>query len=188
MVRIGLNHLQIADSGLKNRRRFLINPKFNGLSLIEVVASTMIVGMMSVAALNSLGAATSSSQSIGNRAVALGMADELMAEILQSKYADPTQTPVFGRESGEAATPRSGFDDVDDFNGYNQSPPQYRDGTTMPDRSLWRHRVIVTRIVPGNPAQSSGTEQGAKRVQVIIEHDGQILAEHVAIRTDTDEN
>src|SRR5687768_7072607 len=84
------------------------------LSLIEVVASTMIVGMMSVAALNSLGAATKSSQSIGNRAVALGLADELMAEIVQENYEEPTQTVTFGRESGESATVRSTYDDVDD--------------------------------------------------------------------------
>ena len=159
-----------------------------GLSLIEVVASTMIVGLMAVAALNSLGAATRSSESIGNRAVAMGLADDLMSEILQSAYSDPNQTPVFGRESGEPAGPRSAFDDVDDYHGWNQSPPQYRNGTTMPDRSQWRHRVEVARVVPGNPAQTAGSEQGAKRIHVTVEYRNQVLAEQVAIRTNTDES
>jgi len=157
------------------------------LSLIEVVASTMIVGLMAVAALNSLGAATRSSESIGNRAVALGLADELMAEIMQAPYEDPTQTVTFGRETGEAASPRSVFDDVDDYHGWNQNPPQYRDGTVMPDRANWRHRVQVHFVAPGNPTQIVVSDQGAKRIQVFIEYNDQVLAEQTAIRTNTDE-
>jgi MSHA pilin protein MshD len=157
------------------------------LSLIEVVASTMIVGMMSVAALNSLGAATKSSESIGNRAVALGLADELMAEILQENYEEPTQTVTFGRETGESATVRSTYDDVDDYNGWNQSPPRYRDGTVMPNRTRWRHRVVVTRVSPSDPTQAVFTEQGAKLIWVIIEYDNVAIEEQYAVRTDSDE-
>src|SRR3954462_11570088 len=100
-----------------------------GLSLIEVVAATMIVSMMAVATLNGLGAATKSAQSIGNRAIAVGLADELMSEIVQQPYSDPDGSNTFGRETGEAASPRSAFDDLDDYNTWNVSPPQYRDGT-----------------------------------------------------------
>ncbi len=156
------------------------------LSLIEVIASTMIVGMMAVAALNSLGAATRSAESIGNRAVALALADELMAEIVQLPYEEPTQAIVFGRESGEAATPRSGFDDVDDYHDWNQSPPQYRDGTVIPDRTRWRQRVRVRLAVPSNPSQTPATDQGAKLIQVIIEYDDQVLADQIAIRTNVE--
>jgi type II secretory pathway pseudopilin PulG len=158
------------------------------LSLIEVVASTMIVGLMAVAALNSLGAATRSSESIGNRAVALGLADELMSEVMQSPYGDPTQTPVFGRESGEPSEPRSAFDDVDDYDGWNKSPPQYRDGTTMPDRGDWRHRVSVHRVLPNDTTQTSNTDKGVKRIRVTIEYRGEVLADQYAIRTDTDKD
>src|SRR5262245_3378819 len=73
-----------------------------GLTLIEVVVSTMIVGMMAVAALDALAAATKSSNSIGNRAVAAALADELMSEIMMQSYSDPDGSPVFGHESGEA--------------------------------------------------------------------------------------
>ena len=157
------------------------------MSLIEVVASTMIVGMMAVAALNSLGAATRSSESIGNRAVALGLADELMAEIMQAPYEDPTQTVAFGREASEAASPRSAFDDVDDYDGWNRNPPQYHDGTVMSERASWRHRVEVHRVAPGNPTQTVASDQGCKRIQVFIEYNDQVLAEQTVIRTNTDE-
>jgi type II secretory pathway pseudopilin PulG len=159
-----------------------------GLSLIEVVASTMIVGMMAVAALNSLGAATRSSESIGNRAVALGLADELLSEILQQPYEDPTQTPVLGRESGEAASPRSVFDDVDDYNGWSQSPPQYASGATIPNRTDWTHAVQVRRVSPTSPTTNSVTDQGAKLITVTISYDGEVLAQQIAVRTNSDEN
>lgn len=165
-------------------------PKRAALTLFEVVASTMIVGMMAVAALNSLGAATRSAESIGNRAVALGLADELLAEIVQTAYSDPTQSPVLGVESGESsAGPRSAFDDVDDYNGWNQSPPKYRDGTTIPDRVNWRHRVQVMYVQPANLTlgTAGNTDQGAKRIKVTIEFNNTVLAEQFAIRTNSDD-
>ena len=146
----------------------------------------MIVGLMSVAALNSLGAATRSSDWIGNRAVAAGLADALMSEILQAAYKEPGSSGAFGTDGAESAGPRSAFDDIDDFNGWNQSPPQDCDGTPMDDRDEWRHRVVVDRVLPANPTQTSGTDQGAKRIRVIIEYRNQVMAEQVAVRTDTD--
>ncbi len=158
------------------------------LTLIEVVASTMIVGFMAVAALNALGAATKSANSIGNRAVAAGMADELMSEIMMQLYSDPDGSPIFGHESGESTNVRSAFDDVDDYDDWNASPPQYRDGTNIPDRTSWRQRVTVTYVVPTTLTQTSATDQGAKRIRVQIEYQNQVLAEQYAVRTDTDEN
>jgi prepilin-type N-terminal cleavage/methylation domain-containing protein len=161
-----------------NRRR--------GLTLIEVVASTMIVGLMAVAALNALGAATKSANSIGNRAVAAGMADELMSEIMMQSYSDPDGSPIFGREPGETNV-RSAFDDVDDYGGWNVTPPQYRDGTVIPDRTNWRQRVTVTYVSPTNLSTTSATDKGVKRIRVQIEYQSQVLADQYTFRTDTDE-
>src|SRR5215211_4841495 len=147
-----------------------------GLTLIEVVASTMIVGLMAVASLNALGAATKSANSIGNRAVAVGLADELMSEIAMQSYSDPGGSPVFGHESGESTSVRSAFDDVDDYHGWNASPPQYRDGTVIPDRTNWRQRVTVTYVTPTNPTTTSATDQGVKRTRVTIEYQNVVLA------------
>jgi prepilin-type N-terminal cleavage/methylation domain-containing protein len=159
-----------------------------GLSLIEVVASTVIVSMMAVATLNGLGAATKSAEGIGNRAIALGLADELMSEILQQPYSDPDGSNTFGHETGEATSPRSAFDDVDDYNGWNVSPPQYRDGTAIPNRTGWTQQVQVTRVSLSDPTQTSSTETGVKRIRVFISYQSQVLADESAIRTDTDTN
>lgn len=159
-----------------------------GLTLIEVVASTMIVGLMTVAALNGLGAATRSAASIGNRAIALGLVDDLMAEILPLPYSDPNDSPSFGPEGAESAGPRSAFDDIDDFHGWNQSPPKNRDGAIIPNRTDWRHRVQIVRVSPINPAAatSGGADDGAKRIHVVVEYRGQVLAEQIAVRTEAE--
>src|SRR5262245_47894644 len=115
------------------------------LTLVEVVASTMIVGLMAVATLNTLGAATSSSQSIGNRAVAQGLADELMSEIMQCAYVEPSGATTLGPDGAESSGPRSAFDDVDDYDGWKVSPPQYRTGAVIPDRTNWQQQVVVSR-------------------------------------------
>jgi Tfp pilus assembly protein PilV len=157
------------------------------LTLVEVVVSTLIVGLMTVAALNALGGATRSSMSAANRAIALGLADDLMAEILATSYSDPDGAAVFGLETGEAA-PRANFDDIDDFNGWNEKPPKDSMGTVMPDRADWRHKVTVLRVVPSNltTATSGSTDEGAKRICVTIEYQDTVLAEQYAIATDTE--
>jgi len=159
----------------------------HALTLVEVVVSTLIVGLMTVAALNGLGAATRSSEWAGNRGVAQGLADDLMAEILNKAYSDPNGSAVFGLESGEAA-PRINFDDVDDFNGWNQKPPKAADGSTLPDRAKWRRRVTVERVRLSNLTQttSGSTDEGVKRIHVTIEYDDTLLAEEYALVSDTD--
>ena len=143
-----------ASGQLTNRANVMvIQPKQirRGLSLIEVVASTMIVGMMAVATLNSLGAATKSSNSIGNRAVACRTGRRADVGNHAAALQRSDGSTVFGRESGESAIAPSAFDDVDDYDGWNASPPQYRDGTTIPDRTNWRQTRRDPCVVPTNP-------------------------------------
>ena len=155
------------------------------LTLVEVVVSTLIVGVMTVAALNTLGAATRSSESFGDRAIALGLADDLMAEILQAPYNDPNDDPQFGPEGSESDGPRAVFDDVDDYNGWDCQPPQQRDGTPLTDREGWRTRIKVQRVDPEDPSQVllGNTDTGAKRIHVFVDYDGTTLVEQIAVRT-----
>lgn len=154
---------------------------------MEVVISTLIVGLMTVAALSGLGSATRSGQLAGNRGIAHGLADDLMSEILNTAYSDPSGTAVFGLEAGETA-PRTNFDDVDDFNGWNQKPPKAANGTTIANRADFRQRVRVEKVSPSNPSQViGGADQGAKRICVTIECDDVELARRYAVVTDSAE-
>lgn len=125
------------------------------LTLLEVVVSTLIVGVMAVAALNALGAATRSGEAFGNRAVALGLADDLMAEILQSSYQD-----------------------LDTFDNWDEQLTGDRADWSRAATVLKVVPSDPTQTTPGS------TDQGAKRINVTVEYRGEIMAELVAIRTD----
>lgn len=155
-----------------------------GLTLMEVVISTLIVGFMTVAALNGLGAATRSGELAGNRGIAHGLADDLMSEILNTVYSDPGGGGTFGLESGESA-PRTNFDDVDDYHNWNSQPPKTASGATIPNRAAFRQRVTVEKVSPSDPTQVvAGADQGAKRICVTIECNNVELARRYAVVTD----
>lgn len=163
-------------------------PVRRAMTLVEVVAATMIVGLMAVVTLAALGAAARTGQSAGNRAIGYALASDLMAEIIAAPYSDPDDTPVFGPEGAESDGPRNQFDDVDDYNGWDSQPPQYADGTTIPDRDGWRRQVTVELVRPSQLTQltTGAADEGAKRVHVVVSYDGQTSAEQFFVRTDDD--
>jgi hypothetical protein len=148
----------------------------------------MIVGLMAIAALGALGAATKSGQSAGNRAIGQTLASDLMAEIIAAAYSDPDDDPVFGPEGAEATGPRNRFDDVDDYNGWLDEPVEYPDGAPIPNRDDWQRQVTVELVRPNLPSQLTpgATDEGAKRVHVVVSHQGNVVAEQYVVRTDTD--
>ena len=50
---------------------------------------------------------------------------------------DATGPVLFGHEIGEATTSRASCNDVDDYNGWTETPPQNQDGTSMSNLSGW---------------------------------------------------
>lgn len=152
-------------------------------TLVEATLSTIVVGVMLVAALNTVGAARLGEYKIAQRSRGLHLAQNLMAEILQRAYEDPNVPVVFGTESGEQTSTRTDFDDVDDYHGWSMSPPQQKDGTTIPDLEDWERSVQVVWVASDSLSQTVGSEQGAKRVTVTIEHNGLPVASMSAFRT-----
>lgn len=161
----------------RHRRRML------AFTLVEVMMSVIIVGVMFVAALNTVGHTRISEYKISERYRGLLLAQDLMAEILQQAYSDPSGTYVFGTESGEGTSDRMDFDDVDDYHDWSQSPPQRRDGTVIPDLTGWGRSVAVLWVNPDNLPQTSGSDQGAKRMTVTVTHNGLPVASVFAFRT-----
>ena len=97
-------------SVLRLRRKGL-----RSFTLVEAVISTVIIGVMFVAAMNVLGATAVAKRSTEQQALGYSLAQDLMNEILNQPYEDPDQTAEFGRESGESGGDREDFDDVDTY-------------------------------------------------------------------------
>jgi hypothetical protein len=112
------------------------------------------------------------------------LADGLLNDIRQLAYQEPNGTPNFGIESGESATSKVNYDDVDDFNGWSESPPQERTGTTISGfNNTWKRSVVVTWVNPTNLSQTSSTETGVKQITVSVYHNSILVATRSAFRS-----
>jgi hypothetical protein len=152
-------------------------------TLVEATIAMLLVSVMLVAAMRATAASGLVQYKAAERATARHLADGLIAEITPLSYEDPDGTPAFGRESGESTTSRSGWDDVDDFDGWTESPPQLLDGTAMDKLSGWQRIVKVERIDAANPSQLAAGDTGAKRITVTVQRNKAVVATRVAIRT-----
>ena len=157
------------------------------LSMVEVALSTVIIGVVLLSAMNMVGAAGTSMSSMANRATGTLLAEQLMAEILEQAYEEPSLDPgSFGTEADEAVTgDRSLYDDVDDYDKWSASPPQDKDGSLIPDRSSWRRSVTVVYVNPTDVTQALGASSGVKRMTVMVSFDNVLVTKLVALRADT---
>ena len=158
-----------------------------GLSVLEVVVSASLVSLVLIGAMNCLAGMTQTKLATSDVVLAGKLAGQMEAEVLQRAYADPNETPVFGREPSEAATPRSEFDDVDDYHGWTGNPPRTRAGVALPGLAGWQREVSVEWVDPTNPLTVSGSDQGVKRITVTVSKDGNVLARQFSLWTDNSE-
>ena len=170
---------QVARFGRAGRR------KARGLSMVEVVISTVIVAVMLVAALNTVGASRLGAERNADRSRGALLAELLMAEIMLQAYEDSAFPPGnFGTRASEAATGnRSLYDDVDDYDGWSASPPQDKDGAVLPDLDGWRRYAEVRWVNPSNLGIRSLSDTRIKEITVTVENDGLTVASLTAVRT-----
>jgi type II secretory pathway pseudopilin PulG len=152
------------------------------MGLVEAVISILIVSIMIVAALQTVGAARTADARVAERGRGLLLAQGLMAEILQQAYADPQSgLGSFGAE--ETATNRSLFDDVDDYNGWQASPPQNKAGTPIAWATGYEEQVSVAWVDPTAGFAQSASATGVKRIVVSINRGNRTVVTLTAYRT-----
>lgn len=155
-----------------------------GLALVEAVISMVIVSVMLVAALSTVGASRTGEHKMATRARGLLLAQGLMSEILQCAYEDPDDPGTsLGYEVGESTINRTDYDDVDDYLGWDASPPEDRDGTVIPGPDGYRRIVNVEWINPSDLEQIAGSPTGIKRITVMVRHNDVPVGSLFAIRT-----
>jgi len=152
---------------------------------VEAVIAVLIVGVMLVAALQALASAKGTRYRLATHARARMLAHDLLAEVLATDYADP-QTPAaaLGPDTGESATDRTGFDDVDDYDGLSDGPPTTRSGAAIANHAGFTRAVSVAWADLSTPTADATSDSGLKRVTVTVTVDGRVLAELVGYRAD----
>jgi type II secretory pathway pseudopilin PulG len=132
-------------------RQLLPPPRPAGFSLVEAVVAAGIVGLMLVASINLFGSAVRTRAVDNDRRTALMLANELISEIQQQAYKDENLGALlFGPELGEPGTTRANFDDVDDYDRFQEKPPKLKDGTTLVGYETWMRTVKVTWVRPAD--------------------------------------
>ena len=148
--------------------------------------STFLVGMVLVTATTTAGTSMRMQTKAGKRAKAGYLAHALVGEMLELSYMQPGQTSsAIGREAGELATSRANYNDVDDYNGWTDSPPQNKDGSVMPDLANWTRQVVVEWVSPSTltqPSPGSSSETGMKRLTVTVQHNGTTILTQIATK------
>jgi type II secretory pathway pseudopilin PulG len=141
-------------------------------TLIEVTMSTMVVGLMLVAALGALGATARVRhvQSVRQRGETL--ARSLLSEIMAAAYEDPELPGGMGLEAGEASATRQDWDDVDDYHGWNEAPPRDRAGASLAGYEGWTLAATVEHVRADDPAVVASAPQGLKRITVTVSEPG----------------
>lgn len=153
----------------------LNKPLRGGTTIVEVLLSTLLVGVVLVAALETVGHSVRIGGAIDSQAAAFSLAEQLMTEILSHPYDDPDGASTgMGFEAGEDMSPtnRLSLDDVDDFNAWNRTPPQAADGAPLAGYTGWSRQAQVQWVnSAANGAGlvfNTGSEQGLKRVTVQV--------------------
>lgn len=156
-----------------------------GVSLIELAVATALTGVLMVAALQTAGQAVSARRQAADRSVAHSLASSLLTEIRGLPYRDPSLTgePAIGRDSGEVAGARTMFDDVDDYHGLVETPPQARDGSVLANTAGWSRSVSVNWVAAGD-LRTTSSASGAKRITVVATYNGVAVISMSAVRTD----
>jgi type II secretory pathway pseudopilin PulG len=152
-------------------------------TLVEATLSVLIVAVMLVAALSTLGATGLLRRQTEQVAAGPLLAQELMNEILSKAYEEPVDSPQFGREEGESGGHREAWDDVDDYDGWSASPPEWPDDTPQVAFAGWERSVSVAWVDPAAPDQVHSSPTGVKRITVTVRRDGRMLGSLTALRT-----
>jgi hypothetical protein len=179
-------HSPIAGWTLSARFKQSARLKRRGIALWETAMSTFLVGMVLVTATTTSGTSVRMQTKACHRAKAGYLAHALIGEMLELSYMQPGQTSsAIGRESGESATSRIIYNDVDDYNGWTDSPPQNKDGSVMPDLTSWSRQVVVEWVSPTTltqPSPGSSTETGMKRLTVNVLRNGTLILTQIATK------
>jgi hypothetical protein len=156
-------------------------------SIIEIVVAMLVVSSMLVASLYAVGASRSTLRRGTDRATAGALADDLLGFVYRLPYKSPSGS-ILGIELGNVLADKTTLDDVDDFDGYREQPPQYANGAAMSGMAEWERRVAVVWVSTSDPSVVSASETGVKRITVTVHKNGTEIARRIALRTDLSSN
>lgn len=137
-----------------------------GFTLIEVTMAILLIGVISVVLAGFYSVLFNVPVEIVVKNKANNLASAAIEDIKCRDWEDPAGPGPLGIDAGENAANKTTFDDIDDFNGYTESPPRYMDGTVMPGMSGFSVNAAVSYVDDNLNVSAAATDR--KRVTVTV--------------------
>ena len=147
--------------------------KPNGFTLIEIIISLVVLGFALFGLINLFMNLSVQNVAAQYRGTATMLAQELLEEIKAKRFDESTLKDINGNwsnfgnpgtDSGENATNRATFDDVDDYNGWSESLSSPYTGFTR--------TASVIYVASGDLNTSSTRDNDYKKVIVTVSRGG----------------
>jgi hypothetical protein len=155
----------------------------SGFAILEAILATVVVALVLVAAMRVTAASNLAQYKAAERVTGRTLAQALMTEIYQLAYEDPSTPVLFGREANELTAAKTALDDIDDFNGYTETPPKDKDNATIAGTTGWTRSVAVAWVPLTDATSSSLIETGLKRITVTVKRGNAVVATLVAVKS-----
>jgi len=144
------------------------------LTFLEIVISLSLVAIVFVGLAQIFQVGMMSVYKTNQEIIATDLARSLMAEIMSKIFYDPQDhnNTALGINTGETSGNKLTFDDVDDYNGYIESPPRTINGSAMdgtagtPNYSAFTRSVVVQYVDENMSWTASPTDY--KKVEVTV--------------------
>lgn len=145
----------------------------NGVTLVELIITIVIIGIAMSALVSALSTGISRSAQPMLEGKALELSQAYLDEIQAMRFDD--QSPIGGGAVLAANSPctvsnegqsRASFDDVDDYNGVNDSPPVLIESSI--DMSTYVNYQVMVSVACAGTELSLASNELAKRINVTV--------------------
>jgi len=146
-------------------------------SLVETVISGAVLSLLAGAVLSATSAAAERKQDAALRVRAFQLAQDMLGELRRKAYRDPragASDPI-GLEAGEQG--RSAFNDVDDYDGHEESPVLDANGLELVGFTGFSRSTRVILVSTQDRISPSATDLGVKRAVVRVSYLGKPISE-----------
>ena len=143
------------------------NPK-RAFSLIETTLSTLMVGVLFVASMQTVAWSKKTTMVNMREDIAQNIAQDLLDEVLMQDYQEKT---LYSNGSNLTARGRPYFRSVNDYAGYTETQIQDKAGNARPELAGWTRKVIVRYIDPEDGSNCSD-DKGIRRVKIFVYFNG----------------
>jgi MSHA pilin protein MshD len=139
-----------------------------GTTLVEAVAAILTLGIAIPPLVGLFTEVASSTVDHTYQGVARAYANALMEEIVSKEFEDADESSgSFGTEEGA----RASFDDVDDFDGLSNSPPERITGADLDEYGGFTRGATVDNVTAADPDPATPAADGStdfKRIRVTV--------------------